>query len=152
MFEEKISELGYTLPEAKPPLYQYVAVVVHNDLAYVSGQLPRLDGLLTATGKVGTEVSVEEAQEAARVCILNGLAQLKRELGSLDKIKRIIRITGYVNSSAGFSAQPKVIDAASELLGNIFGEKGKHSRTAIGVAELPSNTPVEIDMIVAVEV
>ncbi|MEW9669577.1 RidA family protein [Ammoniphilus sp. 3BR4] len=151
MIEKKLEELGMALPPATPPLFQYVPVVVHRDVAYVSGQLPRTKGELIYTGKVGQDVTVEQAQEAARVCILNGLACLKQELGSLDNIERIIKITGFVNSASGFSQQPVVMNAASELLADIFGEMGKHSRSAVGVAELPSNSPVEIEMIVAVK-
>lgn len=151
MIEKKLEEWGMALPPATPPLFQYVPVVVHRDVAYVSGQLPRTQGELIYTGKVGQDVTVEQAQEAARVCILNGLACLKQELGSLDNIERIIKITGFVNSASGFSQQPVVMNAASELLADIFGEMGKHSRSAVGVAELPSNSPVEIEMIVAVK-
>lgn len=151
MVEKKIEELGRVLPPASTPLFQYVPVVVHRDIAYVSGQLPRTQGELIHTGKVGQDVTVEQAQEAARICILNGLAALKQELGSLDHIERIIKITGFVNSASGFSQQPVVMNAASELLADIFGDMGKHSRSAVGVAELPSNSPVEIEMIVAVK-
>ncbi|WP_370297791.1 RidA family protein [Ammoniphilus sp. YIM 78166] len=151
MIEARIDELGLSLPPAAAPLFQYVPVVVHQGVAYVSGQLPRKDGELLHTGKVGEDVTVEQAQEAARVCILNGLASLKQELGSLDRIERILKITGFVNSASGFTKQPVVMNAASELLVEIFGEMGRHSRSAVGVAELPSNTPVEIEMIVAVK-
>ncbi|WP_368666305.1 RidA family protein [Ammoniphilus sp. CFH 90114] len=151
MIEDKITELGLALPEATAPLFQYVPVVVHRDMAYVSGQLPRLNGELVHTGKVGTDVTIEQAQEAARVCIMNGLACLKQQLGSLDQIERVVKITGFVNSASGFSKQPVVMNAASELLVDIFGEMGKHSRSAVGVAELPSNAPVEIELIVAVK-
>jgi enamine deaminase RidA (YjgF/YER057c/UK114 family) len=151
MIEQKIKELGYELPEAAAPSFQYVPVVVHGDLIFVSGQLPKVDGEVRVTGKVGAEVSIEEAQESARICILQGLSCIKQEIGSLDRIKRIVKITGFVNSAPGFCSQPKVIDGASDLLEKIFGEKGRHSRSAIGAAELPRNTPVEIEMIVAID-
>jgi enamine deaminase RidA (YjgF/YER057c/UK114 family) len=149
MIEEKIQQLGYSLPEPAKPSFQYIPVVVQGDLAFVSGQLPKVDGEVKVTGKVGDNVSIEEAQESARICILQGLSCIKEEIGSLDKITRIVKITGFVNSAAGFIDQPKVIDGASDLLRQIFGELGRHSRSAIGAAELPRNTPVEIEMIVA---
>lgn len=151
MIETRIEELGLILPPATTPLFQYVPVVVHQRVAYVSGQLPRRDGELIHSGKVGEHVTLEQAQEAAKVCILNGLASLKHELGSLDRIERILKITGFVNSASGFTKQPVVMNAASELLVEIFGDMGRHSRSAVGVAELPSNAPVEIEMLVSVK-
>jgi enamine deaminase RidA (YjgF/YER057c/UK114 family) len=151
MIEDKINELGYELPIPATPIYQYTPVVVHRGVAYVSGQLPKVDGEVKVTGKVGDTVSMEEAREAARLCILQGLSCLKQALGSLDRIERFLKVTGFVNSSPGFTEQPKVIDAASELLVQIFGENGKHARSAIGAGELPRNTPVEIEMIVAIK-
>ena len=143
MFEERLAELGLELPEAAEPSFNYVPVTVHNGVAYVSGQLPKVDGAVRVFGKVGAEVE-------ARICILQGLACLKQELGSLDRIACILKINGYVASAPGFNAQPKVIDAASDLLGDIFGEAGRHARAAVGVTELPRNTAVEIEMTVAV--
>lgn len=151
MIEERLKELGYELPAAAEPSFQYVPVVRHHDLLFVSGQLPKVDGEVKVTGKVGDQVTIEQAQESARICILQGLSCIKQEIGSLDRIERIVKITGFVNSAAGFHAQPKVIDGASDLLEKIFGEKGRHSRSAIGAAELPRNTPVEIEMIVAIK-
>lgn len=151
MREARIRELGYELPVAAAPSFQYVPVVIHRDLVFVSGQLPKVDGEVRVKGKVGDTVSIEQAQEAARICILQGLSCIKQEIGSLDKITRIVKITGFVNSAQGFDQQPKVIDAASDLLEKIFGDKGRHSRSAIGAAELPRNSPVEIEMIVAIE-
>lgn len=151
MIEQRIRELGYELPAATSPSFQYVPVVVHNNLAYVSGQLPKVDGEIKVVGKLGDNVSMEQAQEAARICILQGLSCIKQEIGSLDKILRIVKITGFVNSAPGFNQQPKVIDAASELLEQIFGVNGRHARSAIGAAELPRSTPVEIEMIVAIK-
>ncbi|AJY76772.1 RidA family protein [Paenibacillus beijingensis] len=149
MIEQRIRELGYELPVAATPTFQYVPVVVHHDLIFVSGQLPKVDGEVKVIGKVGDNVTLEQAQEASRICILQGLSCIKQEIGSLDKISRIVKITGFVNSAPGFNQQPKVIDAASDLLEKIFGEKGRHSRSAIGAAELPRSATVEIEMIVA---
>lgn len=150
MFEERLAELGLELPEAAEPSFNYVPVTLHNGVAYVSGQLPKVNGAVRVFGKVGAEVDLETARGEARICILQGLACLKQELGSLDRIARILKINGYVASAPGFNAQPKVIDAASDLLGDIFGEAGRHARAAVGVTELPRNTVVEIEMTVAV--
>lgn len=150
MFEERLAELGLELPDAADPSFNYVPLTVHNGVAYVSGQLPKVDGAVRVFGKVGAEVDLETARGEARICILQGLACLRQELGSLDRIARILKINGYVASAPGFNAQPKVIDAASDLLGNIFGEAGRHARAAVGVAELPRNSAVEIEMTVAV--
>jgi enamine deaminase RidA (YjgF/YER057c/UK114 family) len=149
MIEDKLASLGLTLPDPAAPLYHYIPVAVHAGLAYLSGQLPRIEGGLSAAGKVGAEVSLEQAQEAARVCVLNGLACLNQALGSLDAIERVLKLTGFVASAPGFHQQPVVIDAASRLLTDLFGENGRHARSAVGVAELPRNAPVEIEMIVA---
>lgn len=148
--EDKLAQLGLTLPEAAKPLFNYVPVTVHQGVAYVSGQLPKEDGEVRITGKLGADVSLEQAQHAARVCILQGLACLQMELGTLDRIERILKVTGFVASAPGFNGQPKVLDAASDLLGDVFGGAGRHARSAVGVAELPRNTPVEIELIVAV--
>ena len=149
MIERRLQELGVTLPEAAAPSFNYVPVTLHQGVAYVSGQMPKIDGEVRVTGKVGAEVDVETAREQARVCILQGLACLRDALGSLDGIERILKITGYVASAPGFNAQPKIIDAASDLLVEIFGEAGRHARAAVGVAELPRNACVEIEMTVA---
>jgi enamine deaminase RidA (YjgF/YER057c/UK114 family) len=150
MIEQKRASLGLALPDAAAPAYHYVPVTLHGGVAYLSGQLPRVNGGLSAVGKVGAEVSVEQAQEAARICILQGLACLKQALGGLDAIERVLKVTGFVASAPGFNQQPVVIDAASKLLTDLFGENGRHARSAVGVAELPRNTPVEIEMILAV--
>ena len=150
MIEQRLASLGLTLPEAATPAYHYVPVTLHGGVAYVSGQLPRVEGELSALGKVGAEVSPEQAQEAARICVLQGLACLKQALGGLDAIERVLKLTGFVASAPGFNQQPVVIDAASRLLTDLFGENGRHARSAVGVAELPRNAPVEIEMIVAV--
>ena len=146
----RLAELGIQLPAAKTPAYEYVAVALHENIAYVSGQLPWLDSDTVISGKVSTECDLEKAQEAARICTLYALANLEHQLGSLDAIARILKVTGFVASASGFNAQPKVIDAASKLLGEIFGESGRHARSAVGVAELPRGAAVEIEMVVAV--
>ncbi|MFD2368693.1 RidA family protein [Brevibacillus sp. GCM10020057] len=151
MIRERLQQLGLELPEPVPALYQYVPVVVHAGVAYVSGQVPRVDGKLPYVGKVGKDVTVEQARELARFCVLKGLSCLEAEIGSLDRVERILKVTGYVQSADGFQQQPQVIDAASELLEQIFGDQGRHARTAVGAAELPGNTPVEIDFIIAVQ-
>jgi enamine deaminase RidA (YjgF/YER057c/UK114 family) len=148
MIEKKLTELGIVLPVAATPTFQYVPVTIHERLAFVSGQLPR-QGEIIVTGKVGADVDLEQAREAARLCIVQGLACLKQVLGSLDRVERILKVTGFVASAPGFNQQPKVIDAASELLVRLFGEAGRHARSAIGVAELPRNAAVEIELIVA---
>jgi len=146
----RLEALGMSLPEATPPAFEYVAVVVHAGVAWVSGQIPRAGGKVMMTGKVGAEVDVEAAREAARACVLQALAQLESALGSLDKVTRVVKVTGFVASAAGFTQQPQVIDAASQLLVQAFGEAGRHARSAVGVAELPRGVPVEIELVVAV--
>jgi len=148
--DDRIAELGITLPAAKKPAFEYVAVAIHGDIAYVSGQLPWTDAQNVVSGKVGADVDLERAQEAARLCTKYALANLKNEIGNLDKVERILKVTGFVASAPGFTAQPKVIDAASKLLGDIFGENGRHARSAIGVAELPRGAAVEIEYVIAV--
>jgi enamine deaminase RidA (YjgF/YER057c/UK114 family) len=148
----RLALLGLRLPEVKPPAFHYVPVVVHGGIAYVSGQLPWLDGEIRPAGKVEREVSLEQAEEAARRCVLQALAWLNQALaGGLDEIERALRVTGYVASSPGFDQQPKVIDAASDVLIKLFGHAGHHARSAIGVAELPRNAPVEIEFIFAIK-
>jgi enamine deaminase RidA (YjgF/YER057c/UK114 family) len=148
MIGQKLAELGIVLPAAATPAFQYVPVTIHERLAFVSGQLPR-SGESLVTGKVGGDVDLEQAREAARLCILQGLACLNQALGSLDRVEKVLKVTGFVASAPGFNQQPKVIDAASELLVQVFGEAGRHARSAIGVAELPRNAAVEIELIVA---
>jgi enamine deaminase RidA (YjgF/YER057c/UK114 family) len=151
MIEEKLAALNLALPQAAEPAFDYVPVAIHGSTAYVSGQLPKVDGEVRCTGKVGAEVSAEEAAKAARICILQGLACLKAALGDLGRVERVLKVTGFVASASGFNRQPEVIDAASRLLIDLFGEAGRHTRSAVGVAELPRNAPVEIEMIVAVK-
>ena len=151
MIEEKLAALGLALPQPAQPAFAYVPVTIHRSTAYVSGQLPKVDGEVRCTGKVGAEVSVEEAGQAARVCILQGLACLKATLGTLARVERVLKVTGFVASASGFNRQPEVIDAASGLLIDLFGEAGRHARSAVGVAELPRNAAVEIEMIIAIK-
>ena len=148
--EARLSELRLVLPAPRTPAYSYVPVVVEGGLAWVSGQLPwRLDEL-RATGKLGAAVDLATGQDCARLCLLNGLAVLQQALGSLDRVQRIVKVTGFVASASGFADQPKVVDAASTLLLEIFGEAGRHARSAVGVAELPRDVPVEIEFVAAV--
>jgi len=148
MIEDKLRELSIELPTPPNPAGSYIPVVTTGNLAFVSGQIPMKEGKVVFEGKVPEQQSLESARDAAKICIINGLAQLKANLGSLDKIKRFVRISGFVNSSSDFTEQPKVINAASDLLVEIFGEMAKHSRIAVGVASLPLNSTVEIDMVV----
>lgn len=148
--ETRLHAMGYRLPEAARPAFQYVPVAVHAGLAHVAGQLPKVDGEVRVFGKVGAEVTVEQAEEAARICALQGLACLVEALGSSERILRILKITGFVASAPGFNQQPRVLDAASYLLVEALGDAGRHARSAVGVAELPRNAPVEIEMIAAV--
>jgi enamine deaminase RidA (YjgF/YER057c/UK114 family) len=149
MIEQRLAERGIILPEAASPSFNYVPVTLHQGVAYVAGQLPKIDGEVRVQGKVGDAVSLETARGEARICILQGLACLKQALGSLDRIELILKVTGFVASAPGFNDQPKVLDAASDLLGEILGDAGRHARSAVGVAELPRNASVEIELIVA---
>jgi enamine deaminase RidA (YjgF/YER057c/UK114 family) len=149
VIEARLAELGLSLPSSKKPAFEYVAVAIHGQWAYVSGQLPWLDPERVVSGKVGAECDLAHAQEAARLCVLFALAALRDQAGGLDAIERIVKLTGFVASAPGFNGQPKVIDAASKLLVEIFGEAGRHARSAVGVAELPRGAAVEIEMVVA---
>ena len=147
MIDERLASLNITLPSPPKPAGSYVPVVIADKLAFVSGQLPIKDGKVVYAGKVSESVTIEDAQKAARLCIINALAHLKTELKSLDRISKIVRVSGYVNSSSDFTEQPKVINSASDLLFEIFAQKGKHTRIAIGVSSLPLNSVVEIDLV-----
>lgn len=151
MLEATLKTMGYELPAAAEPSFQYVPVTVHNGVAYVSGQMPKVDGEVRIFGKVGAEVTLEQAQDAARICILQGLACLVDAIGGSDRIERILKVNGYIASAPCFNEQPKVLDAASYLLVEALGDAGRHARAAVGVAELPRNAPVEIEMTVAVK-
>ena len=146
-----LQRLGLRLPDPVAPAFQYVPVVVDDGLAWVSGQIPRDGSTILYTGKVGAEVSLDQAQAAARACVLQGLSQLKQALGGFDRVRRVVKVTGFVASAPGFVQQPTVMDAASELLVQALGEAGRHARSAVGVAELPRGVPVEVEMVVAVE-
>ena len=148
MIEDKLRELSIELPTPPSPAGSYIPVVTTGNLAFVSGQIPMKEGKVIFEGKVPEQQSLESARDAAKICIINGLAQLKANLGSLDKITKFVRISGFVNSNPEFTEQPKVINAASDLLVEIFGDMAKHSRIAVGVASLPLNATVEIDMVV----
>ena len=148
MIEDKLRELSIELPTPPSPAGSYIPVVTTGNLAFVSGQIPMKEGKVVFEGKVPDKQSLDEARDAAKICIINGLAQLKANLGSLDKITKFVRISGFVNSNPEFTEQPKVINAASDLLVEIFGEMAKHSRIAVGVVSLPLNSTVEIDMVV----
>ena len=150
MIMDKLKENNIILPSPPSPAGSYIPVVLTGNLAFVSGQIPIKDGKVAFSGKVPVEQSVENAQEAAKLCIITGLAQLNTHFGTLENIKKIIRISGFVNSTSDFSEQPKIINHASDLLFEIFGDSGKHSRVAVGVSSLPLNSTVEIDMIVEV--
>ena len=150
MIDDKLRELSIDIPTPPSPAGSYIPVVTTGNLAFVSGQIPMKEGKVVFEGKVPEKQSLDSARDAAKICIINGLAQLKANLGSLDKITKFVRISGFVNSSPEFTEQPKVINAASDLLVEIFGDMAKHSRIAVGVASLPLNSTVEIDMIVEV--
>ncbi len=145
-----IEKLGYKLPQAPKPAAVYVPAVRVGDIVYVSGQTPKEGNELLYKGKLGKDFTVDEGYEAARICILRALSAVEAEIGNLDKIKRIVKLTGYVNSTDDFEEQSKVINGASELLEEIFGEKGKHARVAVGTNSLPGNAAVEIELIVQV--
>ena len=151
MVEEKMKELGFTLPETVKPLAAYIPAIRTGDYIYTSGQVPFAEGELKYSGKIGYDLSMEEGQKAAELCVLNALSAIKSELGDLNKIDRIVKVTVFVNSADGFTDQPKVANGASEFLGKIFGEAGKHVRSAVGVNELPVNSAVEVEMVVKVK-
>ncbi|WP_405980020.1 RidA family protein [Streptomyces sp. NBC_00158] len=144
--EARIAELGLTLPEVVPPLATYQPAVRSGAYVYTAGQLPMVQGKLPVTGKVGAEVSAEQAKELAATCALNALAAVKSVVGDLDKIARVVKVVGFVASAPDFTAQPGVLNGASELLGEVLGDKGVHARSAVGVAVLPLDAPVEIEV------
>ncbi|MEV5241468.1 RidA family protein [Streptomyces cinnamoneus] len=148
--EAKLAELGMTLPEVVPPLAAYQPAVRTGAYVYTAGQLPMVKGAVPATGKVGAEVSPEQAKELAAVCALNALAAVKSVIGDLDKIVRVVKVVGFVASAPDFTGHPGVLNGASELLGEVLGEKGVHARSAVGVAVLPLDAPVEVEVLVEV--
>lgn len=147
--DARLSELGITLPEAAAPVAAYVPVVIHDGVAYVSGQLPFVNGQLVK-GRLGENVPLEDGVAAARACGLMILAQLKAALGSLDRVDRVIKLGAFVSSTGEFDGQPKIANGASELMVEVFGEAGKHARSAVGVPVLPLGAAVEVDAIVAI--
>ncbi|MER5970252.1 RidA family protein [Streptomyces sp. NPDC001922] len=144
--EEKLSSLGLTLPAVAAPLASYVPAVRSGSYVFTAGQLPLVEGKLGVTGKVGAEVTPEEAKELARLCALNALAAVKSAVGDLDRIARVVKVVGFVASASDFTGQPAVVNGASELLGEVLGEKGVHARSAVGVAVLPLDAPVEVEI------
>jgi enamine deaminase RidA (YjgF/YER057c/UK114 family) len=147
---ERLAELGLTLPPVATPQAAYVPAVRTGAYVYVSGQVPVVDGKLPATGKVGAEVSPADAAGLARICVLNAIAAAAAAAGGLDRIRRIVKVVGFVASAPGFNGQPLFVNGASELLIAVFGEEGRHARSAVGVAELPLDAPVEVELIAEV--
>jgi enamine deaminase RidA (YjgF/YER057c/UK114 family) len=148
--EQKIAELGLELPKVAPPAGVYVPAVRTGAYVYTSGQLPMVSGSLVATGKVGADVTPEQAKELAQTCALNALAAVKAEIGDLGRVTRVVKVVGFVASDPSFTGQPGVINGASELLGAVFGDAGVHARSAVGVAVLPLDAPVEVEVVVEV--
>jgi enamine deaminase RidA (YjgF/YER057c/UK114 family) len=149
--EERLQELGVSLPAPAVPVAAYVPCVRTGNLVYVSGQVPLVDGKPSHLGHLGDDVDLEAGQAAARTCAVNVLAALKAELGELSRVRRVVKVTGFVASTPAFTDHPKVVNAASELFGDTFGEAGRHARAAVGVAALPLGVPVEVEAIVEVE-
>jgi enamine deaminase RidA (YjgF/YER057c/UK114 family) len=145
----RLKELGLALPPVVPPVAAYVPAVQTGNLVYTSGQLPMVDGELPAVGKVGAQVTAEQGKELARACALNALAAIDALVG-IDSVVRVVKVVGFVASSPDFTGQPGVINGASELLGEVFGDQGRHARSAVGVAALPLDAPVEVELIVEV--
>lgn len=154
VIDARLAELGIDLPQVVPPVAAYVPAVIDGSLVFTSGQLPMVSGALPATGKVGDGhglVPASDAKDYARTCALNALAAAKNVLGSLDRVTRIVKVVGFVASDPSFTGQPGVINGASEVLGEIFGDAGVHARSAVGVAVLPLDSPVEVELILAFE-
>ena len=149
--EDKLRQMGLELPDPPKPVASYVPCVHTGNLVFVSGQIAREKSVLRFSGHVGGNLTLEEGKQAARLCALNALSAVKQEVGSLDRIRRIVKLTGFVACAAGFLDQPKVVDGASVLLIELFGDKGQHSRSAVGVIELPLGSAVEVEMIVEIE-
>ena len=149
--EERIAELGLELPPVAAPVAAYVPAVRTGSYVYTSGQLPMAEGALLASGKVGAEVSPEQAKELAQRCALNALAAVRAEIGDLSAVRRVVKVVGFVASTPEFTGQPGVVNGASELLGEVFGDRGVHARSAVGVAALPLDAPVEVEIVVEVE-
>lgn len=150
-FERRLEELGLELPPVAPPVAAYVPGVLQDGWLYVSGQLPLRDGQVLYRGKVGRDVTPADGYAAARACALNILAVVRSVAGSLDRVRQVVKVVGFVNSAPGFTGQPQVVNGASELFGQVFGEHGRHARSAVGVAELPLDAAVEVEAIFRVE-
>ena len=148
VLDDRLAELGLTVPEVAKPAGSYIPAVISGNLVFTSGQLPTVGGVLPATGKVGAEVTAEEAATYAATCVLNALAAVKGAIGSLDRVTQIVKVVGFVSSAPTFTGQPGVINGASNLLSQIFGDIGVHARSAVGVAVLPLDSPVELELIV----
>lgn len=148
--EQRLAELGLTLPQVPKPLAAYVPAVRSGSLVFTSGQLPTVDGALLKAGKVGAEVSADEAKQLAERCALNALAAIRAEIGELSRVRRVVKLVGFVASAPDFAGQPAVVNGASELLGKVFGEAGVHARSAVGVAVLPLDAPVEVELTVEI--
>ncbi|WP_030060012.1 MULTISPECIES: RidA family protein [Streptomyces] len=151
LVESKLAELGLTLPPVAAPVAAYVPALQSGEFVFTSGQLPVVGGKLVSTGKVGAEVSPEEAKELAQTCALNALAAVKSVIGDLDRIERVVKVVGFVASAPDFTGQPGVVNGASELLGKVLGAAGVHARSAVGVAVLPLDAPVEVELQVRVK-
>lgn len=150
-YEETLKALGYAVPKAAIPLANYAPGIVDGNMLYVSGQLPTEEGKLKYGGRLGDECGLEDGREAAKICALNGLGVIKALVGDLDRVDKIVKITGFVNSSADFTDQPKVVNGASDLLGQVFGQAGVHARSAVGVASLPLGACCEVELIVRIK-
>jgi len=148
--EQRLAEVGRTVPDVVPPVAAYIPAVRSGAYVYTSGQLPMVAGALAATGKVGAEVTADDAKELAATCAINAIAAVKSVIGDLDKVVRVVKVVGFVASDPSFTGQPGVINGASELLKQAFGDAGVHARSAVGVAVLPLDAPVEVEIIVEV--
>jgi|TARA_B110000977_G_scaffold120722_1_gene155361 enamine deaminase RidA (YjgF/YER057c/UK114 family) len=146
--EQRLTELGFTLPEVAAPAGSYLPAMISGNLVFTAGQIPLIEGKLMATGKLGAEITAEHGAEIAQRCALNALAAVKSVLGDLDRVKQVVKVVGFVSSVPEFSSQPAVINGASEFLQQVFGDAGKHARSAVGVSVLPLDAPVEIELIV----
>jgi len=149
--EERLAELGLTLPDVVPPVAAYIPAVRSGSLVWTSGQLPMVGGAMTVTGKVGAEVDADAAKALARICALNALAAIRSVTGELSAVRRVVKVVVYVASAPDFTGQPGVGNGASELLGEVFGDAGRHARSAVGVAVLPLDAPVEVEVVVEVD-
>lgn len=149
--EDNLAQLCLSVPELVPPVAAYVPALRDGNLVFTSGQLPMVDGTLAGTGKVGADVSAQDAAGYAQICALNAIAAVKSVVGDLDQVARVVKVVGFVASDPSFTGQPAVINGASELLGKAFGERGAHARSAVGVAALPLDAPVEVEIVVSLK-